>query len=92
MPVRNFLMLMKKTFCNPRGVKKNFPRNIAMYGGRVWASEKLSVIAKYFNCVNQSSIRNTIRKVNELVKNSNKTKDMVDSIKHSMDGRNYRQS
>ena len=49
----------------PMRGKVNEPRKISIYCSRVWASEKLSTIAELYNCLNHSSISNTVREIND---------------------------
>lgn len=57
----------------------NEPRKIAIYGSRVWALEKLSVIAETYNCCNHSSISNTVKEIEMQERNDKKFKRMMEN-------------
>ena len=48
--------------------KGNEARKIAIYGSRVWAKEKNSVIAAHYHCQSGSSVCNAVNSVNEKIK------------------------
>lgn len=43
--------------------KGNEARKIAIYGSRVWAKEKLSVIAEYYHCQSHASVSNAVKNI-----------------------------
>jgi putative transposase len=64
--------------------KINEPRKIAIYGSRVWASEKLSHIADLYCCRNHSSISNTVKQVGEKIKKNKKLEKIIDEIRNEL--------
>lgn len=67
--------------------QKNEPRKIAMYGCRVWASEKLSVIAGYYGCGSHSSISNAVREIKKRIKLDKKFALKIEKIHGAVVGK-----
>ena len=64
--------------------KMNEPRKIAIYGSRVWASEKLSNIAELYHCRNHSSISNTVKQIDERMKKNRKLEKVISEIRRDL--------
>ncbi len=64
--------------------KVNVPRKIAIYGSRVWASEKLSKIADLYCCRNHSSISNIVKQVEGKIKKDKKLEKTINEIRNKL--------
>ena len=63
--------------------KGNEARKIAIYGSRVWAKEKLSVIADYYHCQSHSSVSNAVKSIKKQIEHDSKFSDKIKKI-HTM--------
>jgi putative transposase len=61
----------------------NDARKIAIYGSRVWAKEKLSVIADYYYCQSHSSVSNAVKSIKKQIEHDSKFGDKIKKI-HKM--------
>ena len=60
--------------------KGNEARKIAIYGSRVWAKEKLSMIADYYHCQNHSSISKAVKNIQVKIECEVKFADKIKKI------------
>ena len=61
--------------------KGNEARKIAIYGSRVWAKEKLSVIANYYHCQNHSSVSKAVKNIQVKIEREVKFADKIKKIR-----------
>jgi putative transposase len=79
-----FFNVKEESICQSFRGKINMPRKIAIYGCRMWASEKLSSIAGVFRCTNHSTISNTVKQIEERLKQDKKLASIARKIQKSL--------
>jgi chromosomal replication initiation ATPase DnaA len=62
-------------------VKGNEARKIAIYGSRVWAKEKNSIIADHYHCRSHSNVSNVVKEINEKIKVDTKFSDEIKRLR-----------
>ncbi len=60
--------------------KGNEARKTAIYGSRVWAKEKLSVIADFYHCQSHSSVSNAVKSIKVKIEHDAKFRDEINKI------------
>ncbi len=73
----------KNLFKGIRG-KENMARKIAIYACRKWASEKISVIAKYYQCNSHANISNIVSEIDKKLKLDEKLATLIENLKKSI--------
>lgn len=62
-----------------RGVE-NEPRKIAMYGARIWGSNKLSAIADKFNCKSLGNVTKSVKEISTRIESEKKLAKTIQEI------------
>lgn len=80
----NHLQVKEKNLYQAKRGITNLPRKIAIYGSRVWASEKIANIAEHYGCQNHSSISSIVKSVEEQRKKDKKFARLLQDIRESI--------
>lgn len=73
----NYFNVKETSLYRAKRGKINEPRQVAIYGSRMWASGGLTDIAGLYGCCNHSSVSNTVRKVSERIAKNKKFAGLI---------------
>jgi putative transposase len=80
---KHFNLDQIKLYKSHRG-KKNKPREIAIYGCRMWRSENVSILAQRYGCHSHTNISNIVSKIKKCMGRNSELERIIHDIRKSV--------